>query len=216
MFEPLCDANRSAALQHMAEVFSASEPLTVALGMSALDVLAFLRPIAAPRVADDVSVVCRQCDGGRVLGVSLATNFDAERGACGGDAGPGKDESVAALCAFLSEVEAGLEASRPPPGPLCHLAIISVDAEFRRHGIAAALTARTLAAAARAGLVGTFAEATSRRSSSLFSRHFGFRVASSMRYAAWTPPGGGGGHPLAALAGGVDDAAAGCDLVVSW
>ena len=112
----------------------------------------------------------------------------------------------------MDDVEASLEGSHPPAGSLCHHVVLATSPAFRRHGIAHMLTARTMAAAQleATGHTGVFAEATSIRSSGLFTKHYGFRVACQLRYATWDYK---GTLPLASLT--TEDASF-CDLVVTW
>ena len=116
------------------------------------------------------------------------------------------------VLALMDTLEAGLESIHPPPGPLCHHVVLSTSPAYRRHGIAHELTARTIMASQATGHVGVFAEATSIRSSGLFTKRYGFHVASRLCYATWEYK-GTGTFPLAALTA---EDASWCDLVVTW
>lgn len=221
-FEPLCEASRAEAVAHVADIFSASEPLSVALSLNAAEWRDIMWPFAAPGVGTEVSVVCRErgeegrrAGGGRVVGVCLATNFDAERAEAWPVVAPMRaaSEKIATLCEFEEHVERPMSgACPPPPGVLCHMLTATVSPAYRRHHIARSLLARVMAAASRAGMVGAFCETTSLSSQRMLTRNFGFTVPAGgrVRYADWTR---GGARPLAAL---TSKDAEFCDLAVSW
>lgn len=176
----------------LAEMFSKHEPPAVAAGFPAHKIEALATVFGAKSISENLSMVARSIDTGKIIGVALAHDFGM----------PPSDEieplipTFAPLLAFLEQLEDQYLATRSiAAGEFVHVFMIAVDEAWSGKGIAQQLLQNCIRNSASQGYDTIFTEATSDVSRRVF-RNIGF---AEQHFAGYENFEFQGTHPFASI-----------------
>jgi len=172
----LADAEEIVRL--LADVFSASDPPAVAMGITAADMEQFLRLIV-PRVIPDGLTVAAREKSGKLAGTFLSDDFATPPAIEAAPVSPKLLPILAMLDALDQQFRHGKSISR---GRYLHLFMVGVDREFAGRGVAQGLLQLCLENGRQKGYWTALAEATGKVSQHIFRKNgFAERFRSSYR-----------------------------------
>ncbi len=152
----------------LANVFSSSEPMAVAVGQSADEVRELVRQIGQRGANQGLTVIARHRPAGELVGVLLTDDFAVP------PPGDVRDlpESFRPIAALLDELDQQYRNIHSVvQGQVLHLFMLGIAAEFGGRGIAGALLRLSLENGMRKGYERALTEATGRVSQHVFQRH---------------------------------------------
>jgi len=164
----------------LAAVFSASEPPAVAMGLSSGDLEQFLRLFAPAAIADELTIIARSRESGKLAGVLLTDDF-------AGSSTLDLNRISTKFLPIFSMLETLDEQYRTgktiSTGQYLHLFMLAVDAQFTGRGIAQRMVKECLENGLRKNYRMALTEATGRVSQSVFHKlGFGDRFSVSYRH----------------------------------
>jgi len=162
----------------LATVFSELEPPAVAMGLSARDFEIFLRLFAPTVIADELTIVARSADTGKLAGALLTDDFglpptlDVTR----------MSPKFLPILSMLETLDEQLRRGKTiSPGEYLHLFMLAVDAQFAGRGIAQDMVAACLDNGRPKGYRAALTEATGKISQRVFRKQ-GFADRFSVAY----------------------------------
>ncbi len=162
----------------LAGVFSRSEPLAVATGLTFDEMQAIVGHLGR-RIADaGLSVIARDQQSGRLIGASLTDDF-AIPPPDDIDVLPGKFRPIAEVLEELDQQYR--KAHRLNPGEVLHLLMVAIAPDSGGKGVASMLLTLTLEHGKQKGYVKAVGEATGKVSQHIFRKH-GFVERFHIRY----------------------------------
>ncbi len=162
----------------VASVFSRSEPLAVAAGLTFDDMQAIVGHFGRRIAAAALSVIARHRQSGKLIGASLTDDF-AIPPPDDVDVLPGKFLPIAELLEGLDQQYR--KTHRLNPGEVLHLLMVAIDPDAGGKGIAGMLLTLTLEHGKHQGYVTAVGEATGNVSQHIFRKH-GFVERFRIRY----------------------------------
>ncbi|MGB9233426.1 MAG: GNAT family N-acetyltransferase [Terriglobales bacterium] len=162
----------------LAAVFSESEPPAVAMGLNFREMEHLLELLAPHDIADELTIVARCTDTGRLAGALLTDDFGRPSPLDVSKISP----KFLPIFSMLETLDEQFRSGNTiVPGRYLHLFMLAVDREFAGRGIAKEMVAACLDNGARKGYRGALTEATGRISQSVFRKQ-GFVERFSVSY----------------------------------
>jgi len=162
----------------LATVFSQSEPPAVAMGLSFREFEHFLQLFAPNDIADELTIVARGRDTGKLAGVLLTDDFGRPPMLDVNQISP----KFLPILSLLETLDGQFRRGKTiHGGEYLHLFMVGVDGQFAGCGIAQGLVAACLDNGLRKGYRGALTEATGRVSQRVFRKQ-GFVDRFSVRY----------------------------------
>ncbi len=161
----------------LAGVFSARDPLAVALGLTRPQIERLIRGVAPRAIADGLTVLAR-ADSGQLVGALLAEDFAAPPAPGVPEEIPEFEPIAELLDGLDNDYRKGRTIAR---GSHAHLFMLGVHPDFSGRGVAQTMVTLTLDAAEQHLYRCAVTEATGRVSQGIF-RKLGFRDISVARY----------------------------------
>jgi len=152
----------------LAQVFSDADPPAVAMGLTFAEMRHFLQLVVPNVITDDLTIVARSKDAGRLAGVMLSDDFasplDLEL-----------DQISAKLLPILSMLETLDEQFRRgktiSAGQYLHLFMLGVDSQFAGRGVGQGVVQACIENASQKGYRLALTEATGRVSQHIFRKN---------------------------------------------
>jgi GNAT superfamily N-acetyltransferase len=166
----------------IAAAFSTSEPLALAMGLSASEMEGFLQPMMPAAMAEGLTIVARLKSTGELAGALLNDDFASplpvDPGRLGTKALP--------IISLLEMLEEHYRIGRTiAPGECLHLFMLAAEQRWKGCGIGRGLVEASLENAVRKGYLMTMTEATAGASQHIF-RKLGFRDRFTVPYRDFT------------------------------
>ena len=176
--QPFRSADASAVVGLIARVFSAADPLAVAMGLTQADVERLVGLLCPKAVTDGLTVVARSSEETQIVGALLTDDFATPPEIDPDDI----SEKFLPILAMLESLDEGYRKGRTIlPGQCLHLFMLGVDQRFAGRGLAQQLVAACLAIGRQKGYTHAITEATGVVSQKVF-RKLGFSDRLRMSY----------------------------------
>jgi ribosomal protein S18 acetylase RimI-like enzyme len=163
-------ADAEGIIRLIATAFSASEPLAVAMSISAREMEGFLEPLMPAAIAEGLTIVARQQGTGKLAGALLNDDFGSPL-----PVDPSRlSTKFSPIISLLETLDERYRVGRTiAPGEYLHLFMLAADARLAGRGIGRALVEASLENGISKGYRMTVSEATAGASQHIF-RKLGF------------------------------------------